>query len=271
MSALRDNVNGVPHTNNSCGCGGVMRVAPIALLCERFGNGYMAADEAAMAAHITHQHPLGFLPAAALALILCDILRCGYTNRAGLTKAVEYALEELPRTVREGDGYKAYAELWPDEVEKLSGLIRKAMRLVDEEIADVDAISRLGQGWTGHEALAIAIYCAMKHPDSFDRAIVSAVNHSGDSDSTGAICGHIIGALHGRELIPSYYTEKLEMLDVIEDIANDLYTGCPIGEYIHTETVDQWRWEIKYERVSYWEPREQMEARIREQLKQKKL
>lgn len=66
----------------------------------------------------------------------------------------------------------------------------------------------IGGGWTGHEALAIAIYSAAKHQGSFEDAIVSCVNHSGDSDSTGAICGNIMGALLGRSAIPSHIFSK---------------------------------------------------------------
>lgn len=67
------------------------------------------------------------------------------------------------------------------------------------------------------------------HPDSFEDAVVAAVNHDGDSDSTGAVCGNIMGALLGRNAIPEHYTKNLELLDVIEEIAEDLYTGCVIS------------------------------------------
>ena len=264
LSALQALSEGRKPQNNSCGCGGVMRVAPIGLICERLGYGGAAQHDAAMTARLTHNHPLGFLPAAVLTLILMNILHDDASDRAGLRKAIEKALEDYSRTRSEDDGGKTYGELWPEDVAKLSGLIRKAVSLTEEDVEDVDAIAQLGEGWTGHEALAIAVYCALKHADNFDYAIVSAVNHSGDSDSTGAVCGNIIGALLGRSLIPSYYTEKLELLDVIEDMANDLYTGCPISEYCDMDSVDKWRWRFKYLDQLYWEPREQMEAHIKD-------
>ncbi len=49
-----------------------------------------------------------------------------------------------------------------------------------------------------------------------------AVNHSGDSDSTGAITGNILGALWGREAIPSRWLEPLELRREIEDLAIEL-------------------------------------------------
>ena len=86
----------------------------------------------------------------------------------------------------------------------------------------------------------------MKHADSFEDAVISSVNHSGDSDSTGAICGNIVGCLHGRSAIPDYFTEKLELRDVIEEMAQDLYTGCIISEYDRCETPEKKRWKKKY-------------------------
>ena len=77
------------------------------------------------------------------------------------------------------------------------------------------------------EALAIGIYCSLKYQNSFEKAIVAAVNHSGDSNSTGLITGSIIGAYLGVDAIPDYYLENLELRAEIEELASDLFTGCP--------------------------------------------
>ena len=53
--------------------------------------------------------------------------------------------------------------------------------------------------------------------------IIAAVNHNGDSDSTGAITENIPGAYLGLSKIPQKYTDKLELKDVILEIADDLY------------------------------------------------
>ena len=75
---------------------------------------------------------------------------------------------------------------------------------------------------------------------------MSCVNHSGDSDSTGAICGNIMGALLGRSAIPAHFTDQLELRDVIEEIATDLFTGCIISEYDERNTPGKMRWFDKY-------------------------
>ncbi len=90
---------------------------------------------------------------------------------------------------------------------------------------DLEAIHRLGEGWTGEEALAIAVYCALKYEGDFDRALLVAVNHKGDRDSTGAVAGNILGARLGLSGIPEKYVRDLELKDVILEIADDLYRG----------------------------------------------
>ena len=82
-----------------------------------------------------------------------------------------------------------------------------------------ESIIELGEGWTGDEALAIAIYSALKYQDNVKDALLCAVNHNGDSDTTGSITGHIIGAHLGYENIPKDWEEKLELREVILDVA----------------------------------------------------
>ena len=62
--------------------------------------------------------------------------------------------------------------------------------------------------------LAISVYCALKYQDNFKKALIAAVNHSGDSDSTGAISGNILGAYLGLSKIPSQWIEKVELKKV---------------------------------------------------------
>lgn len=107
----------------------------------------------------------------------------------------------------------------------------RAVELSHADMDDVEAIHMLGQGWVAEETLAIALYCALKYSDDFDKALVAAVNHNGDSDSTGAVTGNILGAYLGLSAIPEKYLKNLELRDVILEIADDLYSGCKMSEY----------------------------------------
>ena len=149
--------------NNSKGCGGVMRVAPAGLAYPKELSFKMGADFAV----ITHGHPSGYLSAGALAYMIAAIVE-GST----LEEAVAGALAVL----KDHEGHEECADI-----------LEKAIELVSSDLPDGEAIKILGEGWVGEEALAIAVFCALKHSGDFRQAIIAAVNHSGDSDSTGAI------------------------------------------------------------------------------------
>ena len=60
-----------------------------------------------------------------------------------------------------------------------------------------------------------------------ERALIAAVNHKGDSDSTGAIAGNLVGAQIGKSGLPAKYMTQLELLPLIEDVADDLWRDGP--------------------------------------------
>lgn len=227
-----------------------MRTAPIAVICALHGyagGDYLYCDMvAAEAARQTHKHPLGFIPSAVLINVLMQIFDGVHEEGTSLKAMVKVAEGRLFSIVSEEDQGKTYGTLWPDEVATMLRVLDKAIELSETDMPDIEAIESIGEGWTGHEALAIAVYSALKHSDCFEDAIVCSVNHSGDSDSTGAICGNIMGTLLGRNAIPEYYTKDLELLDIIEEIAEDLFTGCIISEYMERDTPEARRWFAKY-------------------------
>lgn len=82
-----------------------------------------------------------------------------------------------------------------EHLPELIEIIDRAVMLAEGDLEDdLDNIHQLGQGGVAEETLAIALYCALRHQDDFSAGIIAAVNHSGDSDSTGAVAGNILGA-----------------------------------------------------------------------------
>ena len=219
MSAISAGAYGTVNEpiNKSKGCGGVMRVAPVGLY---FDKGIKSGAELDMigaeVAAITHGHELGYIPAATLT----HIIRLLAHNDISIAKAV-------------GSAIKTTADMFKDakEINYYLKLMNKAVELSCEDIPDLEAIHMLGQGWVAEEALAIAVYCALKYPDDIDKALITAVNHKGDSDSTGAIAGNIVGAHVGLGGIPEKYKKNLELYDIIIEIADDLYNDCQMSEY----------------------------------------
>ena len=217
LSALHDIYSGLEPFNNSKGCGGVMRIAPIPLYAAVDGRiSIEDADRlAGDAAEITHLHPLGFIPAALMAHVIYRLALDTEPTRENMQRYIEEGVEDMR---------KIYSQ-YPDDVEYMAKLAEKAIRLAGNGKSDLENVKLLGEGWVGEEALAVGLYCALKHFDSFEDALVASVNHGGDSDSTGAVTGNILGAAVGYEAIPQFYKDDVELHDLILHMADDLYRG----------------------------------------------
>ena len=217
MSSLYAIYKGHDPINDSKGDGGVMRVAPIPLYA--VVNNRMSITDAARlageAAEITHQHPLGFIPAALVAHIIYCLALDEDPNRDSLERYIHEGMTAME---------KLYPQ-YPLDVKYMCELCDKAIMLASNTRPDMENIESIGGGWTGEEALAIALYCAIRHFDNFEQALIAAVNHAGDSDSTGAITGNILGAAVGYDAIPQKFKDDLELHDVILHMADDIYRG----------------------------------------------
>lgn len=223
MGALETIANGFDVDNNSKGCGGVMRVAPIGVFNATHRHIYNYTDTAHLAgwsAELTHKHIASTFASALLATTVMNCIGDETVDRMQFFFIVTGGLVMM-------------REYFPDhdeEWQKFDKLIRRALELGKSDIAEDAAIQKLGEGWVGDEAIAIAIFSVMRHIDCFEDCIVCAVNHNGDSDSTGAIAGNIIGSILGYSAIPSYYLEHLEIEPILVSAADDLCADVKVRE-----------------------------------------
>lgn len=224
--------------DRSKGCGGVMRVAPVALYIDGDRPSVsleelmkLDRDGAAVAA-LTHGHPLGYIPAAALVHIINRIVYGGCTLGDGLYDIVAECRTAMEQ-IYEGEPYL------PRFLKKLDA----AVEFSKNAASDSENIKNLGEGWVAEEAFAVALYCSLRYQDDFSKAIIAAVNHDGDSDSTGAITGNIVGAAVGYRRIDNKWKEKLEFRPLLLSLADDLNYGCRMSEY--GSYVDR-EWRKKY-------------------------
>jgi len=168
-----------------------MRVAPLGLSfppIEAFKYGCKTAA-------LTHGHPTGYLSAGFLSCLIAFIIRGNDLHDAIInTRAILQTYQG-----------------W----EEVDYAVLSAIYFSKTRPKSLNCISSMGGGWVAEEALSIALYCCLSYPDNFDKAIALAVNHGGDSDSTGAITGNIIGACIGHSGIAKNWLDNLENYELL--------------------------------------------------------
>lgn len=203
ISALRSNKYGTPDgpINDSKGCGGVMRAAPAGLVGLNTTDAFVLGCDLAA---ITHGHPSGYISAGALAAIINELCDGKQLSAAIATAAT------LAATATGGSEVAA----------AIAAAVQLAHTAPVPTRADVES---LGGGWTGEEALAIALYCSLTcQANNIVPALVAAITHSGDSDSCGAICGNILGTIHGTGALPDRLIRGLDIYATICSTAAEL-------------------------------------------------
>jgi hypothetical protein len=105
--------------------------------------------------------------------------------------------------------------------EETSEALDHALTLASSGPATPERVGILGAGWVAEEALAIGVYAALAYDEDERgyRSLVVAVNHSGDCDSTGSICGNLIGAQYGSAALPVDWVEKVEGRQTIWELS----------------------------------------------------
>ncbi|MER6027717.1 ADP-ribosylglycohydrolase family protein [Streptomyces sp. NPDC001851] len=199
-------LDGTPGEVNpdSKGCGTVMRSAPFGLVAPADTAFAMAAR----GAQITHGHPTGYYAAGALAAIVAHLVAGDSLEGAVL------------RTLRLLERHRGHTET--------TAALRAALDLAADGAPAAEKVESLGAGWVAEEALAIGVYCALAEPVAV-RALLLAVNHSGDSDSTGSICGNLLGARYGDTGLPHNWVAQVEGRARIAALADDLAAECAPG------------------------------------------
>ena len=207
--------------NNSKGAGGIMRVAPVAMMFhgqpDQANTVFRLGKESAW---ITHGHPCGYYSAAAFAVILHALL-CNEPLAVGIERA-EHLLKPHPDA---------------DETRQALALGVELARL---GTPPQEAIPKLGEAWVGEEALGIAVYCVLV-ADNLEQGIRLSVNHDGDSDTTGILVGQLLGAQYGEAAIPERWLAPLELREEISRLADDLHhhREWNLDELDYDETIVQ--------------------------------
>ena len=120
----------------------------------------------------------------------------------------------------------------------LSGLSKENVLFDNQQLTDLpEKVSEIALGsyrnktaeeiyGTGYvvQSLEAALWC-FHTTESFEDAILTAVNLGDDADTTAAVCGQIAGAYYGVEGIPAFWRDRLAMSEEIREMAEALREG----------------------------------------------
>lgn len=207
----------------SKGCGTVVRSAPFGLVPHITPDSVykLSAD----AASLTHGHPAARQSAGIFSLLIHRLVTGeGLHEAAAAVAARSRSLNEV-------------APELPDRLES-------ALRLAGEGVVSPEELTEaLGEGRTAAEALAVALYAVLATAPGtggtggdkqgtddagagtlpvrhFRAALALAVNHGGNSDSTGSLAGNILGAFYGEECLPADWLGSLEAPEAVRGMAD---------------------------------------------------
>lgn len=190
--------------NDSKGAGGIMRVAPIGLFASA------TFSTAVEVAALTHSHPLGFLSAGVFAEI---IFHC-YTGN--------FIQESILKTIRFVENQTNF------DCSEIIEIIQETIQLSKEykegtiSLTIQECIEQLGGGWVAEEALAITLFVSLVYENDYKNGVLAAVNHSGDSDTTGSMVGQLLGLCNGIEAIPQEWIDNLIGISILDTICSDV-------------------------------------------------
>lgn len=223
--------------NDSKGSGCLLRAVPIGLSYS--DDPAYILDLAANTAALTHGNEVAWVASGVLALIISLIIH----QELSIAEAVNETLKALDKSFP--DSRKA--------VHELLSSIWSARPLATSASSELDAIHALGEGWVANEALAIGILCALRYENDIAGAMTFAANHGGNSSTTAAIAGMLVGARIGFNAIPDRFVDRLELVDVILELADNVTTDCPMSDWGPSNPV--WEHKYIYEDYAYWRRR----------------
>ncbi len=231
-SLSRENLGTLETPRNSFSDpGGLTSAVGVGLLFHQDRMEQLEIDRlGAEAVALTHGNPGAFLSGAVLAHLLSRLI--GRPN-VPLKPLIVDAIE----TVKDQFGHQ-YSQAF-----EIATLVRHAMTYAQSpNLKPVDVMEQLGCE-TAAQVLAGAIYACLVSGGDFDRAMITAVNHSGRSAAVGAVAGAILGIRLGEEALPEFYIECLEPAETLKELADDLFTGCPMEMGNKLFDLD---WDYKY-------------------------
>lgn len=178
----------------SKGCGSAMRAAPIGYFYQHDPQKLrLVAHSAGIC---THGHPTAD----------ATCIGAAYLVKLALDGAAPG--EMIPELL-------SFTEGISNEFDAAIHKVEECLQWEDEE----KALEYLGEGWIGEEAVALALYCFLRHPDDYRNVVLRGANTNGDSDSIACIGGSISGSRLGIDAVPAVWVKRIEKSASVDEMA----------------------------------------------------
>lgn len=196
--SLRDGIHWSNSGLNSKTCGSLMRVGILGFIFRNDPEKLIKA--ASISGRITHTHPTADAASVAGAY------------------AVKLALDRVePREM-----FEPLLEVTQGISPEFTQALENSYKTAYSDIGDEEGLKKLGQGWYADETFALAYFCILRYPNDYKKAVQTAVNITGDSDSVASVAGGILGARLGIEAIPVSWIEALKEKEKLEEMMGPL-------------------------------------------------
>ncbi len=107
--------------------------------------------------------------------------------------------------------------------------IKAYQRILNGDIKFLDISEVKSSGYVV-DSLEASLWCTIQN-DSYESAVISAINLGDDTDTIGAITGSINGIIYGRENIPKKWLNKLKQNDYLDELSENFVDSINFGNY----------------------------------------
>ena len=190
--SLKDGIHWSKSGISSKTCGSLMRAGILGFVYQN--NPQKLVKVSLISGRITHSHPV--------------------SEAASLAGA--YAVKLALEGVEPGEMFEPLLEVTQGISQEFTHALESSYNLAYSGIADEEGLKKIGQGWYAEETFALAYFCILRYPNDYRKAIQTAVNITGDSDSVASVAGGILGARLGIDSIPVSWIEALKEKEKLE-------------------------------------------------------
>jgi ADP-ribosylglycohydrolase len=182
----------------AAGNGTAMRIAPVGLADWR--DMERLREDCWSTSIITHHNPEAVAGATAVAYVVARVATGDLDGTRLLAEAAEFVGSS-----------------------EVAGNLVKAQRLLSSNASTKVALETLGTSGYVVETVASAFYCFLRTPPDFLTTVSSAVLGGGDTDTTAAVAGAIIGAYNGLHHLPAHLVAQVEDSKRLQDLGRAIF------------------------------------------------